>query len=655
MNPAPAVSLSAVPPPSRALAGAAGGLGGGGLLSAALAYAARGWQVFPCRPGQKIPATAHGCHDASREPETIRRWWAAEPAANIAIACGPSGLLAVDLDTKHGADGLAAWAALTAGRNVPETMTARTPSGGRHLIFRAPEGVRLKSTAGKLGTGIDTRADGGYVVAPPSRTPAGVYEFVNACEPAAAPAWLVETLARPEPKEAAPAVPQSRPAAHPYAVTALVAEIESVARSPEGQRNSRLNEAAFKLGTLVGSGALNRASVTAALVEGAIAAGLPEAEAQAVARRALADGERHPRDLAGLSPVEPPAAGGFPEIVRAGEFTAAPLPPPPEIIGGVLHKGAKAVYGGPSKACKTWVLLDLALAVSSGRDWLGFPCAEAPVLYLNFELQPFALHKRLRAIADARRIPIPDTLHVWNLRGYVRPLPEIVAELRRRANGEGYGLVIPDPIYKALQGRDENKAGDIGALCGELDALAVETGAAVAFGAHFAKGNAAGKDALDRIAGSGVFARDPDAIITATAHAADGAFTLDFILRNFAPVEPFAVRWSFPLMTRDTMLDPADLKQPRARRAAPAVDMETVRAAGEKIVAGGPLPVALFDARFSRAAKLGEKAARAAKAELLAAGALALTGREPSEGGRKYIGTPDAVAGLQSRWARGDA
>ena len=124
-------------------------------------------------------------------------------------------------------------------------------------------------------------------------------------------------------------------------------------------------------------------------------------------------------------------------------------------------------------------------------------------------------------------------------------------------------LIIIDPIYKALGDRDENKAGDVASMMNELEKIAVKTGAAVAFGAHYSKGNQALKESIDRIGGSGVFARDPDSILTMTAHKEPEAFTVDATLRNFAPIEPFVVKWEWPLFSRDLELDPEQLKQAR--------------------------------------------------------------------------------------------
>lgn len=122
------------------------------------------------------------------------------------------------------------------------------------------------------------------------------------------------------------------------------------------------------------------------------------------------------------------------------------------------------------------------------------------------------------------------------------------------------------PIYKVLGGRDENKAGDIGFLLNELERLAVQSGAAVAFGAHFSKGEQAQKNSIDRIGGSGVFARDPDSILTFTRHEEPDCFTVDCTLRNLPPVLPFVVRWQYPVFENEELLDPEQLRSAAGRK-----------------------------------------------------------------------------------------
>lgn len=136
------------------------------LLNAALAYTARGWHVFPLAPGKKKPAISkeeggRGFYDAVTDEATIRAWWQRWPQANIGIRTGrKSGLVVIDVHPRHGGD--------VSRLDLPPTLMARTPGGGWHLYYRHPGGWVPCDNKGKLGPGIDVRADGGYVVAPPS-------------------------------------------------------------------------------------------------------------------------------------------------------------------------------------------------------------------------------------------------------------------------------------------------------------------------------------------------------------------------------------------------------------------------------------------------------------------------------------------------------
>jgi hypothetical protein len=210
-------------------------------------------------------------------------------------------------------------------------------------------------------------------------------------------------------------------------------------------------------------------------------------------------------------------------------------------------------------------LIDLAVSVSTGVPWLGFETRAGKVLYVNLELQTAFYRARLEDVFRAKGVELDERLEIWNLRGFVADYQALIPRIRDRIRNEGHALVIVDPIYKILGHADENSATDITALVNALESIAVVTGAAVAMAGHFAKGNAAAKESIDRISGSGVFARDPDSLITFTRHEEDRAFTLDMTLRNLPPTEPFVVRWQHPLFGRDTALDPAKLKQAGGR------------------------------------------------------------------------------------------
>jgi RecA-family ATPase len=264
-------------------------------------------------------------------------------------------------------------------------------------------------------------------------------------------------------------------------------------------------------------------------------------------------------------------ADGLPEIVPGNEFMAAPSPEPPQLIEGVLHQGSKMVLGGASKSRKSWSLIDLMLAVSTGGPWWGFPTIRGRVLYINFELPDFAFHYRLNAIAAAKGISDFAGFDLWNLRGYATDLSDLIPKILLRIRDNSYALIVLDPIYKGLGKRDENKAGDIASLCNEIEQLAVRSDAAVVFGAHYSKGNQAGKDAIDRIGGSGVFARDPDVILTMTPHEERDAYVVDLTLRALPHVDPFVVRWQDARFERDSGADASKVKQPgkAAKEAAP--------------------------------------------------------------------------------------
>jgi hypothetical protein len=124
-------------------------------------------------------------------------------------------------------------------------------------------------------------------------------------------------------------------------------------------------------------------------------------------------------------------------------------------------------------------------------------------------------------------------------------------------------LVILDPIYKTLPARSgsENDSAMITQLLNEVELITVETGAAVLFCSHFSKGNQAEKEVMDRVSGSGAWARDPDSLLMMTAHEADESFTVDGVLRNLPPIKPFVVHWEYPLFVRDQDADPTKLKK----------------------------------------------------------------------------------------------
>lgn len=186
----------------------------------------------------------------------------------------------------------------------------------------------------------------------------------------------------------------------------------------------------------------------------------------------------------------------------------------PALIEGVLRQGHKMLLSGPSKAGKSFALIELSIALAEGRSWLGFPCAKGRVLYVNLELDRASCLHRYKDVYEALGWQPKEirNIDIWNLRGKSVPMDKLAPKLIRRAAKKHYIAVIIDPIYKIITG-DENSADQMAAFCNQFDKVCTELGCAVIYCHHHSKGAQGGKRSMDRASGSGVFARDPDALL----------------------------------------------------------------------------------------------------------------------------------------------
>ncbi len=186
----------------------------------------------------------------------------------------------------------------------------------------------------------------------------------------------------------------------------------------------------------------------------------------------------------------------------------------PALIGGVLRQGHKMLIAGPSKAGKSFLQIELAIAIAEGRKWLSWDCAQGRVLYVNLELDRASCLHRFRDVYEALGYPAGHlgNIDIWNLRGRSVPMDKLAPKLIRRAAKKDYIAVIIDPIYKVLTG-DENSADQMALFCNQFDKVCTELGTAVIYCHHHSKGAQGGKRSMDRASGSGVFARDPDALL----------------------------------------------------------------------------------------------------------------------------------------------
>lgn len=254
-----------------------------------------------------------------------------------------------------------------------------------------------------------------------------------------------------------------------------------------------------------------------------------------------------------------------------------------ELIEGVLRKGHKMILAAKSKAGKSFALIELAAALASGGNWLGFHCRKSKVLYLNLEIDPASFINRIHKVYTAMGLrPENGMFEVWNLRGKYFDLETFASHVIVYAARLNYDAIIIDPIYKLNLGGDENKAGDVGKLCAMFDELASSLNASIIYSHHFSKGGDYSKaqmDVIDRMSGSGVFARDADAMITLYQvedpnpdphdHPFRTAWKLESILREFQPQKPKVIYFDYPLHF------PVD------------IDPDEVNAKGDPTVKGG--------------------------------------------------------------------
>lgn len=189
----------------------------------------------------------------------------------------------------------------------------------------------------------------------------------------------------------------------------------------------------------------------------------------------------------------------------------------PPLINGVLRQGHKMLLGGPSKAGKSFALIELSIAIAEGLKWFGFQCTQGRVMYVNLELDRASCFHRVKDVYTAMGIQPNNigNIDIWNLRGNTVPMDKLAPFLIRRAMKKNYIAVIIDPIYKVITG-DENSADQMAHFCNQFDKVCTQLDCAVIYCHHHSKGSQGGKRSMDRVSGSGVFARDPDALLDLT-------------------------------------------------------------------------------------------------------------------------------------------
>lgn len=499
---------------------------GSPLMQAALAYAERGIPVFPLQPRGKLPLIpkdqgGRGFEDATTDRDIIRQWWSRFPQANIGIATGRrAGFWVLDIDApgvtpsgKEKQDGAASLTELERinGR-LPPTVAQRTPTGGHHRFFRI-NGVEIRNRASKAGPGIDTRGEGGYVVAPPSVHPNGhPYEWMDGAgldtELADAPAWLVDLLTKkPEPTPSPNREPTDR--SNAYVEAAFARELAALSGAHQGARNDQLNLSAFALGQFVGAGLLGRSRCEIALRSAAAGLGLDERETIGTIKSGLDAGALQPREIPEQSKAKPKAAPAYDSETGEVNEPTSPIPlqwfaditPETEaqdFVEGLLTSTSLSVIYGEPGCGKTFFLLDLCLHVALGNPWFGRDVSGGVVVYVCLEGW-YGLRNRITAFRNqyglsGTNVPFAVVTSPISMLDPAADVPRLIETVK--ACGEIIGapvrLVAIDTLSRALAGGDENSPEDMGALVMNASKIIAASKAHVCFVHHSGKDKSRG-------------------------------------------------------------------------------------------------------------------------------------------------------------------
>lgn len=245
----------------------------------------------------------------------------------------------------------------------------------------------------------------------------------------------------------------------------------------------------------------------------------------------------------------------YPDIVNFSELKDLP-PLSPELIEGILRKGHKMLISGASKAGKSFLLIELAICVTTGKKWLGYKCTKGRVLYVNLEVDGSSFLHRVEHVKEIIARDERLDLDIWNLRGENAEINKLAPRLIRRAQGKDYSLIILDPLYKINEG-DENSATEMAKFFNKIDYIGKQLNASIACCHHHSKGSQGGKFSIDRASGSGVFARDPDALLDMiqidprdvgkTLEKGQTAWRISSTLREFETPDDIDVIFEYPV------------------------------------------------------------------------------------------------------------
>jgi len=490
----------------------------------AVALAKLGLRVFRLRPNSKLPAAERFYEQASADPETVARMWT-EPVTgessdhNIGVLTG-EGLLVLDIDDKNGRRGSASLQDLIDNTGLDtETLTALTPSGGRHLFYRVPPGADVRSSVNRLGQGIDVRGYHGYVAGVGSIVPEGEYDWSEAGAVIADPPdWLIRLCG---PKHKGGDLDPAAPLDLDEADAARRAREWLETAAPEAVEGQGGNETTYRVACRVKDFGVPEPIALDLLLDHwntakAVPPWSPEELERLVSNAyrygtapvgaASAQAEFSAIDLPSNVLETDPNRGKTEHAARKRLFIVRPeesvdlalrqqVDP---LIKGLLDRGALSSIYGDSNTGKTFVALDMALHVAAGKPWNGRKTAHGLVAYVAAEGGGGA-HKRIRAWHDRHKADpgqsrfalIPCPIDLRSAEGDAKALLDLIREEERR-RGESTTLLVIDTLSRALAGGDENSSVDMGGFVKNIDRLRAALSAHVLLVHHTGKDAARG-------------------------------------------------------------------------------------------------------------------------------------------------------------------
>ncbi len=448
-------------------------------LDYALSYAQKGWALFPlhtpqngvcdCARGKecdhtgKHPRTPHGSKDATTDVMQITKWWQMWQGANIAIATGAaSGVVVLDIDKRNG--GFESYKKLTNQYGkLPKTLIAKSGGDGRHIYFKHPQnGVKIKSKPLTGFQGIDIKADGGSIIAPPSRhASGGVYEWKTEAPPTDLPPWLLQLITEPQ---------------HASNDASMTDGI------PQGERNHRLTSIAGALrrqglpqeGICAALSAINKISCNPPL---------PDTELQSIARSISNYAATTLVKSGGGIIFNPVSIPTLVEELKAGDGLETKW-----ILKGLIPSGGLVLLAGAPKAGKSTLAGHITTAVSMGTYFLGCKTTAVNVLWLALEERRQDAGRRLYALGAGENV-------------FYQPAPfkateENLQKLASWAAEKNVRLVVVDTLPQMLGVESENDAAEINKALEPLLHLAREKDIAFLLLHHLRKGQGAGGEII---------------------------------------------------------------------------------------------------------------------------------------------------------------